>query len=143
MIRMERTVSIQRPVDAVFAFITDMSRVRSWLPVSDIRALSNGPMAVGSAFKQTAEFMGRRFDSIIQVTQYHPPHVFAFKMVEGPFPLTNTMSLSSSQEGTTQLTLVGEAEPGSALKFLGPLVAPAVRRQLETQVTRLKQELER
>lgn len=142
MIRMERTICIQQPVEVVFAYVTDMTKVPSWLPVSAIRCLSTGPMAVGSTFKQTAEFMGRHFDSTIQVTQYAPPHTFAFTMIDGPFPLNNTMALTPTSAGATNLTMIGEANPGGALKFLGPLVTPLVRKQLETQVTQLKKVLE-
>jgi uncharacterized protein YndB with AHSA1/START domain len=142
MIRIERTILIHRPVADVYAFVTDMNSVRSWLPVSDIRPVSGGPMRVGATFAQTAEFMGRKFHSTIEVTQYEPPRIFAFKMIEGPFPLTNTMTFAPGGDNGTNLTLVGEAEPGNALKFLGPLVTPVVRKQLETQCSQLKKVLE-
>jgi ribosome-associated toxin RatA of RatAB toxin-antitoxin module len=142
MIRIERTILIQRPVADVYAFVTDMHSVRSWLPVSDIRPVSGGPMRVGATFAQTAEFMGRKFYSTIEVTQYEPLRIFAFKMIEGPFPLTNTMTFAPSGENATNLTLVGEAKPGNALKFLGPLVTPVVKKQLETQCSQLKKVLE-
>jgi len=142
MIRMERTVLIQRPIEAVYAYVTDMEKVRTWLPVSNIRPLTAGPIGLHSAYKQTAEFMGQSFDSTIKITRYEPPHAFAFEMIEGPFPLTTTMIFVSAGESATTLTTVGEANPGSALKFLGPLVTPLVRKQLETQVTQLKKVLE-
>ncbi|GCE19947.1 SRPBCC family protein [Dictyobacter kobayashii] len=142
MIRLERSITIAKPIDAVFAYVTDMNKVKSWLPVKDIHAIAGCSMGVGATYAQTAMFMGRQFDSTIEVTHYEPTRLFAFKMIKGPFPLTNTMTLTPTQNGGTILTMVGEAEPGSALSFVGPFVTPIVKKQLETQVNALKQAIE-
>ncbi|GHO83385.1 SRPBCC family protein [Dictyobacter formicarum] len=140
--RLERSVTIARPIDVVFAYVTNMGNVKSWLPVKDIRAVSEGPMCVGAMYAQTAVFMGRQFDSMIEVTHYDPPRLFAFKMIKGPFPLTNTMTFATTPDGGTTLTVIGDAEPGKALNFIGPFMTPIVKKQLENQVTALKQAIE-
>ena len=142
MIRLERSITIARPIEAVFAYVTDMNKVKSWLPVRDIRALSPGAIGVGSTYAQTAVFMGREFASTIEVTQYQPTRLFAFKMIQGPFPLSNTMTLAPTPGGGTILTIIGEAEPGSALSFIGPFVTPIVKKQMESQVNQLKHAIE-
>lgn len=140
--RLEKSITVARPIDVVFAYVTNMDNVKAWLPVKDIRALSAGPMCVGATYAQTAVFMGRQFDSTIEVTRYDPPHLFAFKMIKGPFPLTNTMNFAITPDGGTTLRVIGEAEPGNALNFIGPFVTPIVKKQLENQVTALKQAIE-
>ncbi|GLV59072.1 ATPase [Dictyobacter sp. S3.2.2.5] len=140
--RLERSIAIARSIEVVFAYVTTMDNVKSWLPVKDIRAISEGPMRVGSTYAQTAVFMGRQFDSTIEITRYEPPRLFAFKMIQGPFPLANTMTFASTPDGGTMLTVIGEAEPGNTLNFVGPLVTPIVKKQLENQVTALKKAIE-
>lgn len=140
--RLEKSIAIARPIDVVFAYVTNMDNVKSWLPVKDIRAVSEGPMRAGAIYTQTAVFMGREFDSTIEVTGYEAPRMFAFKMIEGPFPLANTMTFAPAPDGGTILTVLGEAEPGNALGFAGPLVTPIVKKQLGNQITALKQAIE-
>ncbi len=142
MIRVEKTVVINRPIETVFAFITDMDKVKLWLPVREIRQLTSGPIGVGSRYAQQSEFVGQRLDATIEVTEFEPTHVFAFKVVEGPFPLTTRITLAPAG-ANTQVTLYGEADPpGGAMKLAGPLVGPIARKQLETQAGNLKRALE-
>ena len=140
--RFDKSVVINRPVDAVFAFVTDFNKVPLWMPVSNLRQTSEGPIGVGSTFAQSVEIFGQRFDGVIQITSYEPTRAFAFKVVQGPFPLANSMTFVPLDANRTNLTMVGEAEPGKVLKMAGPLLGPMVKKQLETQVSTLKRLLE-
>jgi hypothetical protein len=112
------------------------------MPVSNLRQTSEGPIGVGSTFAQSVEIFGQRFDGVIQITQYEPSRAFAFKVVQGPFPLANAMTFAPLDANRTNLTMIGEAEPGKVLKLAGPLLVPMVKKQLETQVATLKRLLE-
>jgi uncharacterized protein YndB with AHSA1/START domain len=140
--KVEKTIVVERPIEIVFAFITDMRKVKLWLPIENIRQTSSGPMGVGSTFVQEAQFMGQRFPTTSVVTRYDPPHVFALKITQGPFLLTNTMYCEPTNTGGTKLRIIGEADPGPAIKLLGPLVVPLVHKQLDTQINLLKRALE-
>jgi carbon monoxide dehydrogenase subunit G len=139
--RVERSIVVERPIERVFAFITDMHRVKQWLPVNNIRQTSSGPMGVGSTFAQEAQFLGQRFQATSEVTRYEPPRVFALK-IQGPFSFTNSMYCEPTNTGGTRLRMVGEADPGLAIRLMGPLVMPLITRQLDTQVSLLKRALE-
>ena len=140
--RVEKNIIVQRPINIVFAFITDMDKVKLWLPVDHVRQVSRGPINVGSIFTQQAHFLGQRFQATIEVTQYEPDRLFAFKMLEGPLPLSNTMSCRSTSTGGTILTMIGEADAKAAMKLMGPLIVPLVKKQLDTQMNLLKRALE-
>jgi carbon monoxide dehydrogenase subunit G len=139
--RVEKTIVVERPVERVFAFITDMHKVKLWLPVDNIRQTSSGPIGMGSTFAQEAQFLGQRFQATSIVTRYEPPHVFALK-IQGPFALTNSMYCESTKTGGTKLTMVGEADPGPAVMLMGPLIVPLVTKQVDTQINLLKRALE-
>ena len=140
--KVEKIIIVERPVETVFAFITDMRKVKLWLPIENIRQTSRGPIGVGSTFAQEAQFMGQRFATTSVVTRYEPPHVFALKIMQGPFLLTNTMHCEPTPTGGTKLRIIGEADPGPTTKLLGPLVVPLVHKQLDTQISLLKRALE-
>jgi uncharacterized protein YndB with AHSA1/START domain len=140
--KVEKNIVVERPIEIVFAFITDIHKAKLWSPVDNIRQTSSGPMGVGSTFVQQAQFMGQRFEATTQVTRYEPPHVFAFKVIQGPFPLTNTMRCEPTNTGGTKVTIIGEADPSPATKLMGPLVVPLVTKQLDTQINLLKRAIE-
>lgn len=140
--KVEKNIVVERPVESVFAFITDMHKVKRWLPIENIRQTSSGPMGVGSTFAQEALFMGQRFETTSEVTRYEPPHVFALKIIQGPFPLTNSMHCEPTDTGGTKITMIGEANLGPAIKLMGPLIVPLVHKQLDTQINLLKRALE-
>lgn len=140
--RLEKKVVIDRPIEKVFAFVTDTNKVPLWMPVHDLRQTSGGSMGVGSTFAQSGELFGQRFEGVIQVTEYDPPRVFAFKVVQGPFPLTNRITFVPLDNQRTDIALVLDMEPGNALKLAGPFLTPVVKKQLETQVANLKRAVE-
>ena len=140
--RLEKNVVIDRPVETVFAFVTDMNKVPLWMPVRDLRQTSSGPLAVGSTFVQSTEIFGQRFEGTIQVTEYDPPRVFAFKVIQGPFPLANRITLTPLDSKRTSANLLVDVEPGNVLKMAGPFLTPLAKKQLETQVATLKRVLE-
>ncbi|SRR6266700_1085221 len=139
--RVERDIVICRPVDEVFAFVTDMHNVTRWTPACEIRQVGEGPMAVGARFVQVGEILGRRIEATTEVTEYAPSATFAFKTVSGPIPLRNTFRFFGVSEGT-RVEIVGEGEPGSLFKLVGPLFNAAIRKQIETQLEKLKNILE-
>jgi carbon monoxide dehydrogenase subunit G len=139
--KVERSIVVERPVERVFAFITDMHKVKLWLPVNNIRQISSGPMGVGSTFAQEAQFLGQRFQATSEVTRYESPRVFALK-IHGPVSFTNSMYCEPTNTGGTRLRMVGEADPGPAIRLMGPLVVSLVTKQLETQISLLKRALE-
>jgi uncharacterized protein YndB with AHSA1/START domain len=140
--KVEKTLVVERPVESVFAFITDIHKVKLWLPIEHIRQTSSGPIGVGSTFAQETQFMGQRFETTSEVTRYEPPHVFALKILQGPFPLTNSMHCEPTETGGTKLTMIGEADPGPAINLMGPLIVPLVHKQVDTQINLLKRAIE-
>ncbi len=141
--RIEKQITINRPLQIVFAFLTDMTKVSLWTPVKRIRQVSSGPLsiAVGEMFLQDIEFMGQRFEVMTEVTDYQSPHLFGFKIVSGPLPLQSRFILSAVASGS-HVMFISEGEPGSALKFAGPLVTSIAAKQLENQLSRLKSMIE-
>jgi uncharacterized protein YndB with AHSA1/START domain len=80
----QRTILIDRPVEAVFAFFTYPANDPKWRPhVKEIAA--RGPVAVGATIHQVvAGPGGRGIPADIEVTAYEPPTRYAFKVISGP-----------------------------------------------------------
>jgi carbon monoxide dehydrogenase subunit G len=142
MIREQADTHIDRPVDVVFAYITDIGRFPEWSTVvQEATITSSGPLAVGSTFRTTAHFLGRRFQTDNVVTVYDPPHTFAGKVTSGPVQYEVTTTLRA-EDGGTNVTWAIEGEAAGFFRVAEPLLARLGRRQIEAQVGTLKDLLE-
>jgi hypothetical protein len=87
------------------------------------------------------KFLGRKFESTLEVTEYEPPRRFAFKVVSGPVPFRVEHTFEPA-DGGTKLSVAGEGEPGGFFKLAEPLVIRAVERQTKSDFETLKDLLE-
>lgn len=56
MIEFDNTIRINRPIDEVFAFLSDLENLPKWnYYVLEVTKLSNGPIGIGSVYHQIRE----------------------------------------------------------------------------------------
>jgi uncharacterized protein YndB with AHSA1/START domain len=88
MARIEITLVINRPIEEVFAFVSNSENLRRWRSTSlEVKKTSEGPLGVGGTFRGRFTFLGRQFDGNVVVTAHEPNRAYASNMAEGPFPL--------------------------------------------------------
>ncbi len=140
MINVEHKVEIERPVDEVFAYLTDVARLPEWQEsVSEVHV--DGPVAAGSRFRDVREFMGRRAASTLEVTGFEPPRLFSLRVVEGPIAYELEHSLEAAGDGTT-VTFSGRGDTKRVPRLMRGIVERAVERQLVKDADALKRVLE-
>jgi len=96
----QRTITIDRPPDQVFAFFSDPANDQKWRPhVKEIAA--DGAPSVGRRIHQVVEGpMGRSIAADIEVTAYEPPSRYAFQVVAGPARPRGEFRFAPSGGGT-------------------------------------------
>jgi carbon monoxide dehydrogenase subunit G len=68
-------LEVDRPLEEVSAFVSDFANAERWDPgVAESRAVTDGPVRVGSRYALTVLFNGRRLPMTYEVTAYDPPH---------------------------------------------------------------------
>ena len=138
MIRLEHSVVIKRPIEEVFAFVTDFDNLPQWDPaVLEAKITSEGPVGVGTTLREVFLLLGRKVELPGEITEYEPNRKFGFKATSGPMPAEVTMTLEPAG-GSTKFTIVAEAEPKGFFRVAEPLVARTLRRQSETNHANLK-----
>jgi len=137
----EATIAIRQTPAKVFTYLNDVEKIQQWSPVKNMRLLTDGPVGVGSRFTQTISVLGQNLESETEITAYDEPNFFALKSISGPMSFEQHFTLSPTEEGT-KLDAIIEGEPGGLFKLAQPLVAPALRKQLQDQLSKLKQLLE-
>jgi len=143
MIRIEHTTVIRRPVEDVFAVVSDVEGWPRWNRTArEARKTSPGPAGLGTTFRLVGTILGRAVEANHEVTAYDLNRVFAAKTLSGPFLATGTYTFEPVPEGT-RLTVVVEGEPAGVARLGGAMLAPAIKKQVETQQGHLKNLLER
>jgi carbon monoxide dehydrogenase subunit G len=72
---LKEQLEVNRPLEEVFTFVGDFANAERWDPgVASSRALTDGPVRVGSRYELTVMFNGRRLPMTYEVTAYDPPH---------------------------------------------------------------------
>lgn len=135
------SLTIGRPIGAVFAYVADGTNAKSWRPgVLDV-ALQSG-QGLGAVYRQGVKGPGgRRIAADYEITAFEPEQRIAFRTVAGPVRPTGEYRFSASGDGT-RLTFSLAAELGGWKKLLmgGP-----VQSTMDAEVAnleRLKQVLE-
>lgn len=140
--RIEHSVVINRPIEGVFAFVSDIEKLPQWAAeIVEVKIVSEGPVGVGTTFSDVVKEFGRRIEATLEVTEYEPNSKLTFKAIAGPIPV-EVRHIFEAVEGGTKVTLVQKAEVGGFFKLAEPLLARMAQRQTETDLSNLKNLLE-
>ncbi|MCA9717263.1 MAG: SRPBCC family protein [Myxococcales bacterium] len=136
----QHSVIIHRPLEEVFAFVTDLRNETRWQP--DIRAVTLlEPIAAGATFIEERVTFGCRFTWRFRVTRFDAPHAIAIETLAGAAPYRGAREFTAVPGGT-RVTETGELRLPLALR---PFRAPLSRlsqRPLRQAYARLKAMLE-
>ena len=127
----ERTLTIDRPPAAVFAFIERGENNPRWRTrVTDITRDSGGG-GVGTTYRQGERGpLGRRIDADFRVTEYEVPHRYAYEVTTGPARPRAAFTLEPLDGGRTRLNFTLEWTPAGIAHLIVPFVAKGIRREL-------------
>ena len=142
MATLEISTVINRPIEEVFAFLSNPENGPKWSAgSSDVTITSAGSIGVGTTYGSVRTVLGRRIESDGVVTEYEPNRSYATKSTSGPFPVEGRVTFERVDGGTrVSGTLVGE--PGGFFKLAEPLLVSMIKRQFEADLANLKGLLE-
>jgi uncharacterized membrane protein len=142
MAKLEISSVINRPVEEVFAFVSNYENLPKWNSLSsEVKKTSEGPIGVGTTYRTVVKFLGQRIEGETEVTEYEPNRSIAHKAKSGPFPVENRTTFERV-EGGTQVSFITEAEPGGFFKLAEPLLVSMLKRQFEGDFANLKDLME-
>jgi uncharacterized protein YndB with AHSA1/START domain len=138
----ENTVTIDKSVEEVFAFLADFENIPRWnYAIDDTSKISAGPVGVGTRYRQ-ARSIPSRSTEYFEVTVFEPARRLAVRGQIGPFPATITYQLAAAADATTLVNDV-ELDPSEArLRLLAPLATSRIRSAVARNLGKLKLLLE-
>lgn len=137
----QSTITIHRPVETVFAFVTDADGGTKWHRANRITPESEGPIRLGSTYRVEGRFLFWTFDSLSEVTAFQANRLVEYSSDAGMYAYTLRYELEPV-EGGTRFIETGEANPRGLLKFAIRLFAGGAKQNSERGLKLLKAELE-
>ncbi len=142
MAKAEVSTTIKRPVEDVFAVLSNPENSPKWSSSSlEAEQTSPGPIGVGTTARSVGKFLGRRIESESEITEFEPNRKFAVQSKSGPFPFQASMNFEPI-EGGTRVNVTFVAEPGGFFKLAEPLVMSMAKRQFQSDLENLKDLME-
>ena len=123
-----RTVTVDRPVGAVFDYVSDFTTTTEWDPgtVRTIRVTGDG--GTGTTYRNTSRFLGRTTELTYVVREWSPGERISLRGENPTVVALDTMTLRQLEPGRTELTYRAEFTFKGAWRLVAPLLAPAFRR---------------
>jgi uncharacterized protein YndB with AHSA1/START domain len=143
IIEVEQSVVIDRPLEEVFAFLTDLENWSLWQPdLRESEQTSRGPMDVGTTFRQALDVGGRRIELFCEVTGHEKDEKLSFDYARNGLSFALSFYFEPVEEGGSRITGKGEGRMSGFSSLFEPIVDREVNEQIKTSLDDLKVLLE-
>ncbi|MDQ3127642.1 MAG: SRPBCC family protein [Chloroflexota bacterium] len=120
MARVTKRITIRRPIEDVFAILTDVEKTGLWFP-GNVKEhwTSPPPYGVGSTRRASVTMFGRRSENDAVATEYDPPHRAAMRGTTPNAPFDATLIFAPVADGT-QVEVTTAFHLGGWTRIFGP-----------------------
>ena len=143
MINLDLGTLIDKPVQDVFAFVTNPNNMSKWnSAVVSMQQITPGAVGVGTKFKNVGEMLGRRIEGEMQVVAFEPDSKYGFQMNAGPMQVNVVLNFKPVGTGT-KINLNAQGNPAGVFKLAEGVIQGRVKSMMEENLARLKSVLEK
>ncbi len=126
-VQIRRTVIVDKPIDAVFAYLSDFTTTTEWDPGTVRTIRERGDGGIGTQYLNTSRFLGRSTQLRYLVEEIDPPRRIRLRGENPTVVATDTMTFTPVPAGT-EITYTAHCAFKGGTKYLAPLLGPAFRR---------------
>lgn len=125
---------IDAPIETVFARATDFENAANVMSaIVKMEMLTDGPVGVGTRFRETRVMFGREATETMEVVEFDPPHGYVL-LAESHGSRYRTTFRYSESNGGTDLEMIFEATPLTLVaKILSVVMMPMMKKTIETE----------
>jgi len=143
VVTVEKSIAIDRPAEDVFAFVSDHTNAPRWQRgLLEVRRATDGPIGVGTRHTFVRTFMGRQLEASNEFTRYEPSRLVAFNATSNWLPGQGSYVVEPTGRASARLIARVELRPSGLFRLAGSLMAAALRREVEANLSDLKGLLE-
>jgi uncharacterized protein YndB with AHSA1/START domain len=131
-VRLRRTVTVQKPLEDVFAYLSDFTTTTEWDPgtVRTVRTAGSG--AIGTEYQNTSTFAGRKTQLTYVVQDLVPNRRIALRGENKTVIAEDTMTFSEVGSdpalSQTEVTYTADFTFKGINKLIAPFMKPAFTR---------------
>jgi uncharacterized protein YndB with AHSA1/START domain len=141
MIRIAASQTIARPIEDVFAFVSDATNEPKWhTDVLEVSRTSNGPAGAGSTFRWVVDFMGHK-EMHVRVVGFEPNRREIIQATSGPM-LPMITYLFEAHDSGTRFTRSVEVQPAGVFRLMQPMMRGMMAKRNAGFLENLKHVLE-
>jgi uncharacterized protein YndB with AHSA1/START domain len=141
MIQHEVTIHLNQPVEQVFAFLTDTSKLSTWQSnLIKSEQLTEGPLRAGSRFREVRRINNKEEEIQAEITALEPNKRLETKTVTKPEAMVSYV-LDPEQSGT-RLSYKFALVTSGLMRLLEPMIASSIKKDTEADLETLKRILE-
>ena len=143
-VELERKVTIKRPVEDVFAFMSDAENDAVWRTnVKEIERVGGGDHSkVGTVYKQVLTGPGKGFKADLRYTEYEPNKRVAFETINGSVRPNGTIDFDKVSDDTSTVHIRLVWQPTGAMRLLSPMIARILKSNMDKSYDNLVRMLE-
>ncbi len=142
MLEFENTIRIDRPVDEVFAFLSDFENIPKWnYYVLEVRQLSESPIGTGTTYHQVRHQVRETDEQDFRITEFEPGHTVAVKTLPQSSPSFERRFTLYEEGNTTRVRDEWKLDTGRPA-ILEKLAGRRVKSAVAENLAKLKELLE-
>jgi len=142
MINLNGSTMINQPVRQVFDFMSTPENDFQWQYGTLASArISEGASEKGTSFRSIGHLMGRRVQSIFEVTEYEPNRKYGFKALSGPLQ-SHTSYTFEMDKDSTQIDISTTDNMINFFQVNQGVLEKIMKKQLKENLAMLKDLLE-
>ncbi len=143
IVDVEVHATIDRPRAVVAGYCCDPDNVTAWYAnITAVQWETSGPLAIGSRFRFTSDFLGRRLQYTYEVVELVPAERLVMRSDESPFRMETAYTFQDTAGAATWMTVRNRGEPTAYTGLAPAILATAIRRATSNDLARLKGILE-
>ena len=142
--RFEGTTVIDRPIEEVFAFLSDGTNDPKFSPrVLEIAKTTDGPVGVGTIYKSTVKDAGVKTQREFKITEFEPPTKIRWAEISTNQVMATEGGYDLVSEGSgTRVTIYNVLEGRGIGKLFAPLALRAARKGADDFAASIKAAVE-
>lgn len=125
--RLQKVVVVDKPLDAVFTYLSDFTTTTEWDPGTVSTVVDRGDGGVGTSYLNTSTFLGRQTQLTYVVRELVPDERIQLRGENKTVVAVDTMSFRRVG-ASTEVTYSAEFTFKGPARFLAPLFRPALER---------------
>jgi uncharacterized protein YndB with AHSA1/START domain len=143
MIAFQTSVGIERPLEDVFAYVSDPCNLPDWnTAVQAVRPTSPRSTEVGATYSMQRQLPTGHATNQLKIVARKQPHEFAIRTTTGPTPFRYHYRFAA-HNGHTIVHLDAQLQLSGLAAFTSPLARRAVQRGVDDNLATLKHNLEK